>query len=147
VRPAGRSSTAPSRSSATTGSFSEAARWQDGLRVEVTKTKTGKTGGAGPGARVGQPMAIFTLKLSNGSTRAIDVSQVVVGVRYGANAGQVATPIYDDAAVDFSGTLAPKQAKTARYAFELASSRNASIVMTVDVDAAHDVAMMRDRIQ
>jgi hypothetical protein len=92
-------------------------------------------------------MAIFTLKLSNGSAHPIDVSQIVVGVRYGPNAGQVATPVYDDAAADFSGTLAPRQSKTARYAFALAQPENASIVITVDVDAAHDVATMRDRIQ
>lgn len=148
-RPVGRSSTSTSTSTsrfpATTGSLVTPARWRDGLSVKITNTTIGKTAGVGPGARVGEPFVTFTMQLANASTRAIDISQVVVGVSYGASAAE-ATPVYDDSMTDFSGTLKSSASTTARYAFELPDPKNADVVVTIDVDAAHDVATMKGRI-
>lgn len=114
--------------------------------MKITGTKTGKTTGVGAGTEVGKPIVTFTMRLSNDSSATINASEVVVGATYGTDF-QTATPVYDDSVHDFSGQLTPGQAVTARYTFTIQNPKNVSVVLTVDLDAAHDVATLRGSVQ
>lgn len=144
--PAGRSTSSSSRSPATAGTLTRAAKWADGVTVKVVGTHTGKTTGVGAGTEVGKPIVTFTMRLSNDSSATIDASEVVVGATVGTTS-QTATPVYDDSVRDFSGQLKPGQTVTARYTFSIQNPKNARVVLTVDLDAAHDVATLRGSVQ
>ena len=145
--PAGRSTTSSSRSPATEGTLTRAAQWADGVTVKVVSTKVGKTTGVGAGTEVGRPIVTFTMRLSNESSATINASEVVVGATYGTTPKETAQPVYDDSVRDFSGQLKPNHTATARYTFEIRSPKTARVVLTVDLDAAHDVATLRGSVQ
>ena len=73
----------------------------------------------GTGIITGAPYIVFHLSLNNGSTTTVDVSEVVVTLKYGPDA-TAAAPLYDDVpATDFTGEIRAGSSQTSTYAFLL----------------------------
>lgn len=117
---------------ATPAGFTEPARWSDGATVRVLGAEQQVAGGSGPGALPGQPQTVFTLELTNGTGAPLDLTGVVVQATYGP--GTQASPLYDEATVDFGGVLAPGAIATAVYSFAVPEAGLGDATLTVDVD-------------
>lgn len=130
------------RATANRGGFAPTApvKYPDGVSVVVTKIARGTEQGQGPGVFKGRPHTAFTLTLTNGTARPLDLTQVVVTTTYGTPP-EVAAPVYEDpAAADFSGTVAPGGTATATYVFAVPPAQARTAVTTVDFDDTHAAA-------
>lgn len=99
--------------------FGSPAVYPNGISIATASFARGSVTSEGTGIITGAPYIVFEVTLQNGSSTAVDVSQVVVTLKYGAKA-EAAAPLYDDvAAADFSGSIAAGKSRTATYAFQL----------------------------
>jgi hypothetical protein len=123
------------REGATTVTFSTAASYPDGISITTAKFARGTVSSRGTGVITGAPYLVLKLTLANGSHSTIDVSEVVVTLKYGPKS-DAAAPLYDDvAASDFSGSLPAGQSQTATYAFQLPKEIN-SADLYVDINGS-----------
>jgi hypothetical protein len=120
-------------------SFTQRAAYSDGVALRVTSIKHGAVSGQGPGVLSGQTTSSLTVTLTNGSKLALDLNQVVVTADYGRPA-RLASPIYDEGARDFSGTVAAGKSATAVYVFAIPSSQRSDVTVNVDFDGSHHAA-------
>lgn len=110
------------RLGAATVTFGSPAAYPNGISIATARFARGSVSSKGTGIITGSPYIVFEVTLQNGSSNAVDVSQVVVTLKYGAKA-EAAAPLYDDvAAADFSGSIATGASRTATYAFQLPKS-------------------------
>lgn len=124
------------------GRFSSAApvRFPDGVSLAVVHVARGVEQGRGPGVFTGRPHTTFSLALTNGSTRPIDLRQVVVTTTYGSPA-RLAPAVYEEpSARDFSDTVAVGATTTATYAFAIPRGQARSAITVVDFDDVHVAA-------
>lgn len=121
--------------------FSAPVTYPDGVQVTLTKAEKGVETGHGPGVMAGRQYVRFTVKLTNGSAKAVNLNQVVVTTTYGASA-QLAAPVYTASAgtYDFSGTVKPGASATALYAFAVPVKQLGRVTMVVDFDGLHTSA-------
>jgi hypothetical protein len=112
--------------------FTAPAEWADGASVAVTAARQQVSSGSGPGALAGQPQTLFTLEVRNGATGPLDLNAVVVQATYGE--GAQASPLYDGATLDFSGSLEPGATATAVYSFAIPADELSEVSLSVDVD-------------
>jgi hypothetical protein len=122
--------------SAPPAAFTKAVRYVDGTTLTVTSIHQGTVSGQGPGVFPGQPITTFGLRLTNGTTKAINLNQVVVTATYG-NPKRVASPVYSASSHDFTGTAAPGAFVNATYAFSIPTASLGAVVMLVDFDGMH----------
>ena len=120
-------------------SFAQRAAYSDGVALRVTSIKHGAVSGQGPGVLSGQTTSSLTVTLTNGSKQPVDLNQVVVTADYGRPA-RIASPIYDEGARDFSGTVATGKTATAVYVFAIPSSQLSDVTVNVDFDGSHHAA-------
>jgi len=121
-------------------SFDAAVRWQDGIRLQVVGVEQGVTNGVGAGSSRGAPMTSFELKLTNSSTKPVDLSAVVLTAVYGGKPKLVAQPVYaQEGASDFSGTVAPGKSATATYVYTIPTKRLGAVSLFVDLDGRHAI--------
>jgi hypothetical protein len=127
--------------SAPSAKFNAPVRYSDGVRLEITKAEQGVETGHGPGVMAGREYVRFTLKLTNGSTKAINLNEVVVTTFYGTSK-QLAAPVYTESAgtYDLSGTVKPGASATALYAFAVPGTQLGRVTMVVDFDGLHTSA-------
>jgi len=138
VQRSGSSTGSTKRVTGRSATFSKPVRWRDGVKLQVVDIKQGVTNGVGPGASQGAPMTTFELKLSNGSTKPLDASSVVLTTIYGGKSKLVAQPVYGQAgASDFSGTLAPGKSTTATYVYSIPAKQRGAVSLSVDLDGRH----------
>ena len=98
--------------------FDRPATWSDGVTLTASKFARGSVSGSGTGV-IKTTYVVFTLTLNNRSSKALDLSSVVVTMLSGAD-NAPASPEYDGVQVhDFSGVLQPGHSATARYAFQI----------------------------
>jgi hypothetical protein len=117
-------------------------RYTDGVTVRVDRIAHGVEEGNGPGVFPGRPHTALFLTLVNGTTRPLDLNQVVVTTRYGAPP-RLASPVYEDpAARDFSGTVLAGQSATATYVFSVPADAAGPVVVMVDFDDEHVAARL-----
>lgn len=110
---------AADRSTATPAKFTKAADYPDGISLTADDFSRGNVHSQGTGIITGAPYIVFNLSLHNDSKKAVDVSQVVVTLKYGPDA-TAAAPLYDDVpAKDFSGQIRAGSSQTSTYAFLL----------------------------
>ena len=121
--------------------FSGVVKYPDGVTLVITKAEKGVETGHGPGVMAGREYVRFTLKLTNGSTKAVNLNQVVLTTTYGAT-NQLAAPVYTESAgtYDFSGTVKPGASATALYAFAVPTKQLNRVAMVVDFDGLHTSA-------
>lgn len=126
---------------ASSATFAAPVRWRDGLKLAVLDIKQGVTNGVGAGASQGAPTTTFTLKLTNGSAKPVDVSSVVLTTVFGGKSKLIAQPVYGQGgASDFSGTLAPGKSTTATYIYSIPTKQLGAVSLTVDLDGRHGLA-------
>jgi hypothetical protein len=120
-------------------SFTQRASYADGVALQVTSIKHGAVSGQGPGVLSGQATSSLTVSLTNGSRKPVNLNQVVVTADYGRPA-RTASPIYDQGARDFSGTVAAGKTATAVYVFAIPSTQLSHVIVNVDFDGSHHAA-------
>jgi hypothetical protein len=128
--------------------FSSAVVYPDGVRLAITKATKGIEQGHGPGVFAGREYVLFTLQLTNGTSAAINLNQVVVTTFYGTSR-QLAAPVYTEGsgATDFSGTVRPGARTTASYAFAVPVKSLSDVTMVVDFDGVHTSATYRGAVK
>lgn len=119
--------------------FTKAVAYGDGLSLRVVRIKHLIQQGYGPGVFHGSPFTQVTIKLTNGTRKAINLDNVVVQVVYGSPE-RVAPPVYGDGAADFAGLLKAGASQTATYSFSIPVRDISTVSMTVDMDTAHAAA-------
>jgi hypothetical protein len=119
--------------------FGTAARYEDGLVLDVSGIAHAKSEGQGPGVFAGEPVTRFTLTVTNGSGSTVDLNQVVVSVRYGKPQRE-ASPVYDQTSQDLHGALKPGSKARATYGFSIPAASLSDVLMTVDIDGVHRLA-------
>ena len=121
--------------------FNAPVAYPDGVTLALTKADKGIEKGHGPGVMAGREYVRFTVKLTNGSSKAINLNQVVVTTTYGTT-NQLAAPVYTEGAgtYDFSGTVQPGASATALYAFAVPTKQLNRVRMVVDFDGLHTSA-------
>lgn len=127
---------------AAAGRFSRSApvRYPDGVSVTVDSVTRRVEAAGGPGAFPGRKQTALTLTLTNGTARALDLTQVVVSTTYGARP-RVAAPVYEHpSAADFSAVVPPGGSATATYVFAIPPGQARSAVTRVDFDGDHAAA-------
>lgn len=133
----------PSKPSITapTARFNAPVSYPDGVQLVITKAEKGTETGHGPGVMAGREYVRFTVKLTNGSSKAVNLNEVVVTTFYGATK-QLAAPVYTESAgtFDFSGTVKPGASTTALYAFAVPTKQLGRVTMVVDFDGLHTSA-------
>lgn len=144
VQPVGRTGSGSSsgkRVKATSvSSFDAAVKWKDGIRLQVVGVEQGVTNGVGAGSSQGAPMTSFELKLTNSSTKPVELSAVVLTAVYGGKSKLVAQPVYAQAgASDFSGTVAPGKSATATYVYTIPTKQLGAVSLFVDLDGRHAI--------
>lgn len=124
------------------GRFTAAApaTYSDGVSVRVVRVTRRVETGKGRGSFPGRPQTAISLALTNGSTRTVDLTQVVVTTTYGTPP-RFASPVYDHPdAGDFTGTVEPGGTASATYVFSIPPGQARSAVMMVDFDSVHGAA-------
>lgn len=124
------------------GGFSKAApvKYADGVSLSILRITARVEKGKGPGVFPGRPYTAISLSLANGSSKVIDLNQVVVTTTYGSPA-RLAAPVYEDSeAKDFAGTVKPGASATATYMFAIPTNQKASVTTMVDFDNQHFAA-------
>lgn len=131
---------AADRIKATPESYTKPVRYTDGLTVSVTAIKQQTVTQVGPGAITGEPMTVFTVRFTNGTSTPVNLNQVVVSAYSGADQAS-APPVYEGAMNDFSGTLAPGSSQSAVYAFSIPVRNLGTATLAIDFDGRHTVAV------
>lgn len=127
--------------SAPAAKFSAPVAYPDGITLKITKAEKGVETGHGPGVMAGRQYVRFTVTLTNGSAKAVNLNEVVVTTTYGASS-QLAAPVYTQSAgtADFFGTVKPGASATAKYAFAVPVKDLGRVAMVVDFDGLHTSA-------
>ncbi len=115
--------------------------YPDGLQLLITKASKATETGNGPGVFTGREFVNFTLKLTNGTTKDINLNNVVLTTYYGKTR-QLAAPVYTEGTgvSDFSGMVKPAAIATATYAFAVPVAALGAVTMVVDFDGTHTSA-------
>lgn len=133
------------RFSAVPAPFTGTVAYADKLRLAIVSVSQGTVTGEGPGVFKGDPRTTFTVKVTNGTTTAIQLDAVVVSVSYGSP-GRVARPVYGTGAQDFSGLLQPGRSAQATYSFSIPAPGLANSTFRIDFDGTHTAAVFRGRV-
>lgn len=127
---------ANARVKAAESGFTSTVDYGDGVTISTTDFNRGTVTSRGAGVPTGAPFVVFSVTLQNGSAAPLDLSAVVMTLRYGADEA-AAAPLYTDVpARDFSGTVAPGAKASAVYAFQLPHNVT-DAALYVDIDGSH----------
>jgi hypothetical protein len=136
----GGSSSSPDKSDGDdrTAKIGEWIRAADGLTWTVTKISATRVSQWAAGGHPGDPALVVSVRIKNGTKHRIDLTQVQVSVRTGAD-GDDAEQVFDvDAGWDgFDGTLAPGRTASAKCAFAV-DSRKALRQVAIEVAPGFD---------
>lgn len=129
-RPTYRSATAP---------IDGTVRYKDGVTLTIVRVSHSKVTGKGPGVVEG-PVTTFYLRLSNASSRTLDLDQVVVTTVHGSPA-RISSPVYLSSSRDFSGKVGPGKKAEAAYSFMTSVAQADEVAVHVDFDGRHTAAV------
>lgn len=125
--------------SAAPAPFDKAISYSDGIKLKITHVAARTETGEGVGARPGDPVSVFTVRITNNSAASLDLNQVVVNLDFD-NGRMQAQPVYSDGTNDFSGSVASHSSMTTSYAFTIPTTDLGAVAMTVDFDGRHAAA-------
>ena len=117
----------------------EPVTYSDGLDVSITKVTQSTVKAEGPGNFTGSPITTLRIQLTNGTTKAISLNQVVMTAQYGSPA-RVAPATYGPGSEDFSGTVKPGAKASASYTVSIPVADVCEVSVTVDFDGLHSSA-------
>ena len=113
--------------------------YEDGLRVSVVSAKKDTAGQDPFEGSPGDPTAIITVKITNGTARKFGANDVWVDVSYGKN-GDLASDLYEFNG--FVGTISSGRSKSARYEFLVEDKKGLNdLVIEVTPSLDHDSAI------
>ncbi|ALO67797.1 hypothetical protein AS189_16555 [Arthrobacter alpinus] len=96
------------------------------------------------GSIKGQTYIKMSIKITNDSTSNVDLSQVIVTLKFGPGS-TVASPVYPDSTTsDFFGTVKPGGVQSGEYAFAIPAQPMAS-TLYVDIDGNHQPAVIQGK--
>jgi hypothetical protein len=126
--------------------FNKEISYSDGVRLQVPHIAQQTDTGQGPGARPGDPVTVFTVRITNNSAGTLNLDRVVVNV--GLDNGSLqAQPAYVNGTNDFSGSVASHASSTTAYAFTIPTADLGAVVLTVDFDGRHAAATFTGSIR
>lgn len=133
---------AAAKARAVAGDFeSTPARYSDGVLVSAGGLRSGVVTATGPGSISGAYYVYMDIKIQNGSSQSLTVSNVVVTMRYGSG-NTAAAPLYEGKdELDFAGTVKAGESQTRGYAFMVPKGTVAGTVF-IDIDGAHTPAAL-----
>jgi len=101
-----------------TTTFDKVLTYTDGSTVEVTKLAARKLSsrGVANGAKSGTPIVVLTMKVTNGSSKEIEVTGSSASMTYGSKRKQ-ATEAFELDFESMQGKIAPGKSKTGSYGF------------------------------
>lgn len=126
--------------------FTVPVSYPDGITLKIVSMKQGTATGVGPGAFVGAPVTQFDVELVNTSERDLVLDQVVTTLLYGSPS-RLASPVYQDGAVDLAGTIAKGATVKATYLFSIPTAQLGRVSMTVDFDGKHGAATFEGAVR
>jgi hypothetical protein len=113
--------------------------YEDGLKVSVVSAKKDTAGQDTIEGSPGDPTAIITIKITNGTAKKFAAGDVWVDVSYGKN-GDLASDLYEFNG--FVGTISSGRSKLARYEFLVEDKKGLKdLVIEVTPSLDHDSAI------
>ena len=113
--------------------------YEDGLKVSVISAKKDTAGQYPIEGSPGDPTAIITVKITNGTAKKFAADEVSVDVSYGKN-GDQASDLYEFDG--FDGSISKGRSKTARYEFLVEDKKGLKdLVIEVTPSWDHDSAV------
>lgn len=112
--------------------FDQVYTYDDGVAIEVTKTKVRKISELAAGGRPGEPMVVFTIKVTNKSDQNLDGDLLSVDATYGKD-GENADTVFDSSNIGdtISGTINKGRSKTGAYAFAVPKKGQSDVRLEV----------------
>jgi len=114
--------------------------YDDGVVVEIIGTKRTKIPRYAAGGQPGDPMALLTIRVKNGTESKLAVDLATVQVSYGKD-GTKAEQVFDISVSGLSGQIAPRRAKSGKYGFAVPKTGMSDVVVEVSPDFEHDSAI------
>jgi hypothetical protein len=121
--------------SAPPASFHGTVKYSDGLTFQVTDIHQGRVTGQGRGDLQG-PKTTFDLRFVNGSSKSVDLTEVVPTAVFGSPA-RIARPVDDTHTRDFGVKVAAGKTATAAYAFSIPVDQLSHVTIYLDFDGHH----------
>ena len=108
--------------------------YDDGLKVSVVSAKKDTAGRDPVEGRAGDPTAIITVRITNGTAKKFGAGDVCVDVSYGEN-GDSAWDLYEFNG--FVGTISSGRSKMAKYEF-LVEEKKGLNALVIEITPSHD---------
>ena len=133
---------APTKQAAKVATFKDKYTYPDGLQVEVTKIKRTKMGpnAAADGVKVGAPVQVLSIRVTNGTDKKLDVAVASGTMTYGPD-GDEAPAVFDEGVDGMSGNVLPGKAKTGTYGFAVPTKYLGDATLEFTADFEHDPAI------
>jgi hypothetical protein len=110
--------------------FGQTITWEDRLEASITSAKRRTISRYAAGGKAGEPMAVITIKIKNGTKKAFNADDVSVNVTYGSG-GTQADQVYDEGLDNFEGTIAKGRSRSALYGFAVSSKGLKDLVVEI----------------
>lgn len=114
--------------------------YEDGLKVSVVSAKKDTAGQDPIEGSPGDPTAIITIKITNGTAKKFAAGDVLVDVSYDSKNGDLASDLYEYNG--FVGTISSGRSKMAKYEFLFEDKKGLNdLVIEVTPSLDHDSAI------
>lgn len=141
----GQSANRQSRVAAEAAGFGAAVNYPDGVQATTGKFHRGTVKQEGAGYITGAAYVVMDLEIRAAAERELDLSHVVVTLRFG-DEELVAAPLYGETETrDFGGTVDAGDLQTATYAFLLPDDVGTA-TLYIDIDGQHEPATVQGKI-
>ncbi len=133
-----------------TTTFDKVLTYTDGSTVEVTKLAARKLSakGVANGAKAGTPIVVLTMKVTNGSSKDIEVTGSSANLTYGAKR-KVADEAFELNFESMQGAIAPGKSKSGSYGFVIPEDErgDAQMEFTWDFYSDHKPALFTGELK
>jgi hypothetical protein len=133
-----------------TTTFDKTLTYSDGSTVKVTKLVERKLSARGVAndAKTGTPIVVITLKVTNGSSKEVEVTGSSASMTYGSNRKQ-ATEAFELDFESMQGKIAPGKSKSGSYGFVVPRKERGNVQMefTWDFYSIHKPALFTGELK
>ena len=140
----------PASKGSPTTTFDKILTYSDGSTVEVTKLAARKLSsrGVANGAKTGTPIVVITMKVTNGSSKEVEVTGSSASMTYGSKR-KLATEAFELDFESMQGTIAPGKSKSGSYGFVVPVKErgDAQLEFTWDFYSDHKPALFTGELK